>query len=65
MKLLYRQTLTEIAKTCDFDAAQVSRYLRGKMSPSLDNAKKLANSMCLTLDELYDVIDWNRNNAKK
>lgn len=61
-KNVIKYNQTEIAKLCGFDQPQVSRYLKGQMMPSLERAYKLAKVMGVSLEELYDLIMWNKRN---
>lgn len=47
----------EMASALNLDQGQVSRYLSGKMSPSLERAKLIADYLECSLDELYRLIN--------
>lgn len=55
-----------IAERAGMDQPQVSRYLSGKMVPSIIMAQKLADAMEIELIELYRfILDKKENNNEK
>lgn len=52
-----RMNQREMASALNLDQGQVSRYLNGKMSPSLERAKLIADYLECSLDELYRLIN--------
>ena len=47
---------SELARATGVDVAHISRILNGKSKPSLDLASKMAKHMCITIDELNNII---------
>ena len=52
-----RMNQREMALALNLDQGQISRYLNGKMSPSLQRAKLIADYLNCSLDELYRLIN--------
>lgn len=46
-------TLSDLEKVSGFDRATLNLWERGKRSPSIDRAYRLAGALGVTLDDLY------------
>lgn len=58
LRLLYERGMTRIDLTRSLgisNTAQVSKYINGKFSPSLDNLVKIAYLLDVTLDDLVVI----------
>lgn len=47
---------TEIAKRTGMDVTVISRFFNRRRTPDLEQAKKIADAMSVSLDELYRIL---------
>ena len=47
---------SQVARTTGTDLAHISRIFNGKATPSLDLAKRIADSLGITVDQLIEAL---------